>query len=322
MDTNAKVVISAKAQGFEEAQRKIVDAQKTTINNQKVLEQATKKAQEAADKFYKGFSANVSKLTYKDYIKELNSLDNQLGSVAKQQISVMKALQETKEGTDEYKALNLEVKALENTYNKVTKAQNLLTRAFKEHAIEARKAEQSSGAFTQGLLQGAVPSAAYLQRGPGAARQAAGAYIGAHGRQMAGGMASMPFTGASGLSQALAGIPVVGGFLAGQLQTGMGYAHSAMQAQQSRLGLAPYLASTMQGVNAAGIAAGSTYSPDAAQRMRDRARNFVRGIPGSGLVGKVPGFGDALGLTGDMLLGSGESKDQVVARARGSAYSQ
>lgn len=132
--------------------------------------------------------------------------------------------------------------SLRKEYRETTKA---LQDLIKTQGQQTKQAEESqrkmarSGAFTQGLLQGAAPGAAplFLQRGPGMARQAAGMAIGNMGRAGVGGS----FTGVQGLQQFLGSIPGVGGLLAGQVGRLAGYAEQNINYQRTKLAVSPYL---------------------------------------------------------------------------------
>ena len=86
------------------------------------------------------------------------------------------------------------------------------------------------GAFTQGLAQGAT-GGEYYERGPGLGRQVVGRMVGGAAR----GLASSPFTGLSGFSQAVTALPggeVVAGMLSAAMsmvQDQYGYQNAQMQ---------------------------------------------------------------------------------------------
>lgn len=106
-----------------------------------------------------------------------------------------------------------------------------------------KKADQSRGAFVQGLAQG-VGVGEMIQRGPGMGRQVAGRLAGRTLRAPVTAGAGGMFQGVSGFAQGLAGVPVVGGFMAGQLQNAMGMAAQAVQFEQARFQNIPMLGGT------------------------------------------------------------------------------
>lgn len=97
------------------------------------------------------------------------------------------------------------------------------------------------GPGVQGFLQGVGgPGFSFLQREGGArqfAGQMAGRTLGGVGRAGIG----ATFSGVGGLAQGLAGIPVVGGFMAGQMQTMAAAANEFTQFQRQQVGLAPFI---------------------------------------------------------------------------------
>ena len=218
---NTEFKVKATGTGFEALQQKTA----------KLIKEATK----GVEGQVKGFAALKKEAGgYKDQVK---SLTDQLKVLAEVQLKTTRALAGVKKGTDAYKQLKAHLKGVGEEAKRVQQSVKLLDTAFRDQA-------KSSGAFGQGFLQGATPGAMapYLQRGPGAFRQAAGMTAGRAARGMAGGAASMagaPFTGLQGIQQGLAGIPVVGGMLAGQLGTSMQYGQQALQYRQTQMSAFP-----------------------------------------------------------------------------------
>jgi exonuclease VII small subunit len=189
--------------------------------------------------------------TAKAYHSQVTELESELEKLSRQQLKLGRALGETEKGTEAYKDLEEEMKGVEDRGRQVTRTIRNMEQAFSAEAKAVRQVrqemQQMRGAFTQGLLQGAI-QAPFLQRGPGAMRQAAGLAVGRGARAGAarvGGMgralAGTPFTGMGGLARGLGGIPIVGEALAGQLQTAVGFAGMALQAEQQRIQAAPFL---------------------------------------------------------------------------------
>ncbi|RYF12612.1 MAG: hypothetical protein EOO40_00855, partial [Deltaproteobacteria bacterium] len=96
-----------------------------------------------------------------------------------------------------------------------------------------------SGAFTQGFLQGALPSDLFrmIDRGPGATRQAAGMMVGNFAKSAA----SAPFNGAAGLTQLAGSIPLVGGAVGGLMARSFAQVGTALGSDRQEQSLAPYL---------------------------------------------------------------------------------
>lgn len=185
------------------------------------------------------------------YMKQMDALEGRLGDIAGEQMRLVKALGAVEEGTEAYAQFERELKSTERESRNVERQIRLMTQLHKDEASAVRQVrqemQQMQGAFRQGFMQGAVQMP-FLQRGPGAARQAMGMIAGrgvrgAAGAPIAAGRAAMgaAFTGVGGLAQGLAGIPVVGAAAAGQLQTAAGYAQQALGFEQQMMAAAPYL---------------------------------------------------------------------------------
>ncbi len=193
-ETRTDWVLKAQARGFEQAQRKAGQLSDTA---KKALSEQTKGTREQSQ-------------SYKIAQREIRSLEKDLQSLARRQIATNNAMAGAEKGTAKYKALKKELKEIGEEAKRTSDQMRLLERAF-------QKPMAARGSFTQGLLQGAVPGASYLQRGPGMFRQAAGAALGSSGRQIGGGLANAPFGGVGSLQSAAAGIPIMGGLISGQL---------------------------------------------------------------------------------------------------------
>lgn len=106
--------------------------------------------------------------------------------------------------------------------------------------------DRASGSFTQGLLQGALPES-FIERGPGAYRQAAGVLAGRTARQTVGAAADFVMSAGRG-PEAVAGavgqIPFVGGLLAHGLGAGIQAARGEAAAQGSFASMMPYVSQT------------------------------------------------------------------------------
>jgi len=136
-----------------------------------------------------------------------------------------------------------QLSSLKQNYRDATKEVDKLSKALdKQSEAIAKNAEkqQKRGAFIQGLAQGGFSPAAFLQRGPGMPQQMAGMAL---GRTFRTGMAGVggSFTGVQGFQQFLGSIPLVGGFLGGQVGKLAGYADKNINYQRTKLEMAPYL---------------------------------------------------------------------------------
>lgn len=114
-------------------------------------------------------------------------------------------------------------------------------RAAAKKSREEEKAQRSS-AFGMGVMQGAGMGEYFPEHG--LTRNAAGRAVGGFGRGVfnAGfaGTVGSAFSGASGVSTALQGVPVVGGMLAGQLQSTMAAAQEALGYEGVKMQLARF----------------------------------------------------------------------------------
>jgi hypothetical protein len=139
--------------------------------------------------------------------------------------------------------MRTQLSGLKQNYKDATKEVDKLSKALdRQGEAIARNAEkqQKRGAFIQGLAQGGFSPAMFLQRGPGMPQQMAGMAL---GRTFRTGMAGVggAFTGVQGFQQFLGSIPLVGGFLSGQVGKLAGYADKNINYQRTKLEMAPYL---------------------------------------------------------------------------------
>lgn len=186
--------------------------------------------------------------------REVQNLESEFKKLTDKQLELNKQMSEMDDkGGKAYKALQKNMSGVQREAAQVERTLKNVQRAYKEtdatadQAAQRRKREQQRevqearrGSFRQGLLQGLIPEAAYLQRGPGMARQAMGAALGGRARAGAAGLGQIPFSGAAGLAQALQSIPG-GGFIAAPMMQSVQYAQQALQFRQQRQEMAPFL---------------------------------------------------------------------------------
>lgn len=201
--------------------------------------------------------------TGKDYKRAMHGLGGEMQRITAAQMALMHAMEQAEPDSEAYKQLEEQLKMVGEAGAKVQTVMGAMPKIYRDQAKAAKEAEESQGSFSQGMLQGLIPAAAYLKRGPGMAAQAAGAALGSSGRQIIGGAASTPFTGAAGMSQMMAGIPFIGGLMAGKMQAAMGLAGPAMGFQQARLERAP----TVMG-GAIATASGQSLIPTNTERFK------------------------------------------------------
>jgi len=301
-DYTTNLIVQGSVKGFSEVTRTINQAGRDTTA---VLQQQARGYAEV-EKKASGFVRLGQKISgsvffskrYTDDVKEfgkaLDGLRKEMQDVAQDQYRVVKAMEGVPEGTKHYKLLEGTLKDLNREHGRLAREASTAERAFKKEAEAVRQmkqeAEAARGAFLQGFLQGAVPGATFLQRGPGAVRQAAGVAVGRGarapfgfgaqlGRAGATGVGMSLFQGVGGVAQGLAGIPMIGGALAGQLQTVAGFAQGAIQLQRQRLGLAPQLYDVM--------GTGGLERLENTQAASDRVRAAARGTGPQASLGDI-----------------------------------
>lgn len=233
---NTEFKVKATPQGFPQAAsavRGLGDSAKKALEDQtKGLEKSTSSAKKTS--------------------REIQSLNKTIGELAKVQTAAMRAMQGLDRASKEYKQLDNVVKSYGRAMSEASKQVSNLARNEKR-LIDQRR---SAGSFTQGLIQGAVPEAGVIQRGPGALRQAAGGILGRGARNIAGGLAGSPLSGGMSIAGS---IPLVGGFI----QAGLQNAQLAIQESQLQTSLAPFR------------------DPNAARRIRRAGRRARRGFDAS-----------------------------------------
>jgi hypothetical protein len=249
-DFETRVRVTGKVSGFEklpqEASKMAASQKQLTLG----FQQANKAAaafQATVDKALKGFQFRKAKTEVAGLTEMISDLEEQLSDTAIRQLELQRAILDTEKGTEVYKHLTDEMAALDDEAARVQKTITLVNRAFKDQARATREAADAArsarGAFTQGFAQGAGVGE-YMQRGPGAWRQAAGRMA---GRAMVGvpggiakGLASTPFSGVGGVMAALQSNPITG-MLAAPLAAGYGYAGQSIEYQKQLLGESPFL---------------------------------------------------------------------------------
>ena len=226
-----EVIVNAKAKGFQQVQQQAG----------KLMDAATKAAATQA-KGYTKLEGNT-----KAYRAEIKKLESSLRSLEKQQLQTLKALGQTDRTSKAYKALHEQFRNLNAEAQRLAQQKGFVQKLYGPKGPGGRPltdADMARGGFMQGFAGSmGIP----LQRGPGMWRQAAGVAAGT----MLKGAAGAPFGGVSGVAQGLAGIPVVGGFAAGQFNNAMQFGEGALGVQRSRLGMAPFLGASESGGNVA-----------------------------------------------------------------------
>lgn len=243
-DVRTNVVLTAETKGLDKALREVLGINQTALEGLKEQSHAYGKVQ----KDVKGMQTVLQDLTKRqlELRRAMAAVDDKSSSTYREMEEDLKKV--NRAATEQAKTINLVARA----YQAEAEAAKKLSAAQREvmnqqRQQEKQQQEQRRGAFTQGFLQAAAPGMAplFLQRGPGMGRQFAGQMLGTGLRRagqfgwgMTGGGA---FSGLQGMQQGLAGIPIVGGFLAGQLGTAAGYSQQALEYQRQRVEALPYL---------------------------------------------------------------------------------
>lgn len=177
---------------------------------------------------------------------------------------------------DAYEKQNKQLKALQKEYDALAKSIRDTSRAKKEDAQQSATStgfmasmrrffgggggrgpedrdgsspnapDPRRGAFTQGLLQGVLPEA-FIQRGPGAYRQAAGSLVGRSIRGVAGAgfeLLASPFSGSNAAVSALSKLGTPGAIAAAVMQQSLSAAQEEASTQKNFQAMMPYLRSS------------------------------------------------------------------------------
>jgi len=200
---------------------------------------------------------------------EVGRLKERLKDLAEEQADLNRQLEMIGDkASPAYKKLANQFKEVQSEGSRVERVIRSMERAFKDQT-KSMEDMQKRGAFLQGFMQGAVPGAAFMQRGPGMGRQAIGMAVGRAARGVAGGLASTPFSGAQGIASALREIPFAGGLLAAPFQQATGYGEQALQMQRQRVQALPML-------NVAGMP--GQYQRTLSRMMTQRAPEMERNV--------------------------------------------
>lgn len=184
----------------------------------KEIEQANRKA--------------FSPASMREYKRAGKELERDHTLLTRKIVDLTRAMRGLDKGTEAFKDMRKELKGIQQDAKLVQSAMEAVNRAVQPRA--------GRGAFVAGLGQGAG-LAQYIPTGPGMGARMAGAAIGGMARRGAG-MAAAPFAmpGIGGISQALGGIPIVGGALGGALQQAAGYYQEAVGYERAAMAAMPY----------------------------------------------------------------------------------
>ena len=205
VDRKTKVVIEAETKGFEKAKREV----KGTFGELDA----------------KGNAASMKKLNY-----EISEMSRQFRGLKSGLKDINKMLR-MKDGATGVADMRKEIA-------KLTQELDKLRQKGGAGGSGGGGGGGIKGGFLSGLLQGAGMGEVFPQQGFG--RNVAGRIAGS-GVRRAGSFAGGAFSGASGFAQGLSGIPVVGGFMAGQMQSMLGHAQAGQQSLQERRALLPMM---------------------------------------------------------------------------------
>jgi hypothetical protein len=170
----------------------------------------------------------------REYKREGKELSRDHANLNRRIIEVTRSMRGLEKGTQAFKDMRKELKGIQKDAGLVKTAMEAIER------ITSKPGRPGAGAFVAGVGQGAG-LAQYIPTGPGQAGRMIGAGVGGMLRRGAG-AAAAPFItpGIGGISQALSGIPLVGGALAGALEQAGGMYREAVGYDRAALGALPY----------------------------------------------------------------------------------
>jgi hypothetical protein len=223
---------------------------------------------------------------YSEVNTEVERLRKRLQDLSVEQLELNKQMEAVDRASPAYKKLQEQLKGVQREGQGVERMLRQVERAFKDQTDSADKAAtkhlkameemQRRGSLMQGLIQGMVPEAAGLQRGPGMMRQAIGMGAGRAVRGMGAGMMGVPFSGAQAIATTLREIPFAGGLLAAPFEQASQFGGQALQVQRQRMQMLPSM-------NIAGFGARTRRTEQAALRrerggIEERVGQFRAGL--------------------------------------------
>ena len=244
-NVQTNLTIAMQTKGFEKGLRDMLGISQKTMEG---LKKQSAQYGEVQDRI-KGMQARVQELAKVQLSAgaALEKINDKTSDAYKAQSESMKT------ASKEAQKLRKEVRLLEQAHKGDADAQGKMVNAQQKlMANQKQQQQQARGGFGQGFMQTAMPGMAsmFLQRGPGMMRQAGGQMLGGMARRagrFGAGLGQAAFTGVGGLQQALGAIPLVGGVAAGQLGAVAGHSQQALQWQQQRLQMAPFMETGMSG---------------------------------------------------------------------------
>jgi hypothetical protein len=181
----------------------------------------------ADDRDLKKLQGTLGKVFDKRSARELavttKGLQDQFHKTTATVVRLTDQLLKVRAGTAAYKALSRELKGANEQARLLSRSLVQIEQlADRQQRKDRQRGDAGARSFVGGLVQG-LGVAQYVPAEPGMGRRIAGAMVGGAARRGAG-MAAAPFLtpGMGGISQAFAGIPIVGGALAGAVQTAAG----------------------------------------------------------------------------------------------------
>lgn len=180
------------------------------------------------------------KSTLREFTRSAGDLERQLGAVLKRQIRLTDELKKVEKGTKAYKALKDELKGINSEATMVERTLGRVRQVLQKQQQDQDRSRQRRQGFVGGMAQG-MGVAEYMPTGAEQAPRMGGAMLG-RGIRRAGRAVSAPFVtpGVAGMAQGFAGIPIVGGFIGGALQTAAGMYQQAVGFQRQQRGMLAY----------------------------------------------------------------------------------
>jgi hypothetical protein len=238
------------------------------------------------------------KQTIREFTRASTDMERQLGEVLKKQIKLTAELKGVEKGTKAYKQLKDELKGVNQEATQVERTLGRVRQVIQRQQVEQDRMRQRRQGFIGGMGQG-LGVAQYIPTGAEMMPRMAGAMIGGGIRRM-GGAAAAPFMtpGVGGMIRGVSGIPLIGGFVGGAMQTAAGAYQQAVQYQRLQRQMIQFAGAGMGRQTV--IPGVSRAQAEAAQRRVEEGLTAVRqsgavlsaGAGTGGVVVATPASGD------------------------------
>lgn len=281
-------------------------------------------AQTAAAKLTQTMHQGLSKISAKQFKKEMHDMEHALQHVAQSQLKLNDAMKGMSKGSAELKKAKDEMKHLEHQAHATERRISMLTKAFGTE--KAGHLKKSHGGFTQGFLHGAIESMHTLERGPGVWAEAGGHVAGHAARHFAGAAATLPMHGMQAIGHMLSALPG-GAALAAPLEEASGLAGGSIENIKKRQALLPFLSgiNRFQLKTMVGASEDEVFKAGASARAAARAGGPERrygASAGGGILGAMDMAHPVANSAEAQYTETGEDMADRLAKVRDSAEEQ